>query len=405
MKNKKTFIKIISIFVVLFLIGSVTFIIIKSNRDSKTVIGFYNIPENCYNAYEEIITKENKGKIKLIKLDDKDISSKKITKKIDMLITYNGAVTQNLLPKATTISKDIMSRFPMTFSKSPLYNYNGESKIFPITLDMFETMVLTTAITYYDLPEPDKTTALIDFGEKAGEFYPIPITLSGSNDLTINSFFSQIVEAFGGERGYANLLNQLKKDNNLDNFYNYVITYDNKTDSEAAPITVSTILDLIKSWEKNNILNSSWRIATSENTNQLIEDNRIAMTFMTLSEHRKITSDNISYYEQIFFPDMPEYSDGKRFCIQSAIVGMIFRNTPQTKIISSRLTTTGNQESISMQTQLGPATLQGTPFDRQADNCRFFAASFPGGPVPDLATLAFQDKEMQHKMAEMIRNY
>ena len=129
------------------------------------------------------------------------------------------------------------------------------------------------------------------------------------------------------------------------------------------------------------------------------------MALMTLSEHRNVLSDNLNYYETILFPSSINNKSSKRCSIQPCVVGMIFTDNEDTRLVTNRLTLKDNQELLSLKTQMGPSTLQGTAFDRQADDARFFAASFPSGPVPDLATLCFLDKKMKHKMAELIRNY
>ena len=399
--NKKRFTLLIVGLAVVVIAGLTTLFITKKMNSETTYIGFYDIPEKYYNAYEEVITKDNNGKIKLVTLTDKDINSNNITKKIDLLITYNGYVTQSLIGKAKALPSDIISRFSRTINSSPLFTDDNIQKIFPITLDLFETLLLTTAVNHYDLPVPSIIEEINDFGLKAQEIYPIPIVVSGGDDFTLNCLFTQLVDAFGGIDGYYNVAEQMKEDPSLDDFYNYVVTTDSSTGEN---ITVSTLLDYIKMWEDKSILSKTWRTTLPSSTAQLIEDNRTTMALMTLSEHRNVASNNLNYYEPLLFPSY-EGNNSNRVSIQPCVVGMVFRDTPQTKIITSRLTTSDNQELLSLQTQMGPTTLQGTSFDRQADDCRFFAASFPGGPVPDLATLVFSDKEMMHQMAELIRNY
>ena len=391
--KKKTLIIVIAL-VAAAIAGTTIFFATKSGNKG-TKVGFYNIPEEIAQVYKEIITKENKSQIEFITLTEEDIKKDRNIKKLSMIITYNNALTQRLKPEAEPVPQDIMERFPRTIRESELYNYENTPKIFPISLDMFETMVLTTAVNYYNLPVPETVTDIMAFGKKAKETYPFPIIISGAQDIIANSFFTQLVESFGGKTGYQNIKKQLEEDKNLENFYNYKVK---------DTITVKTILDLIKTWEKEEILSRNWHTTKPESTSRFIEDNRVSMALMTLSEHRKITSSNLNYYETIIFPPA-ETSGPDRLSIQPAIVGMILKASPETKIITSRLTTVENQELISLQTQLGPVTLQGTSFDRQADDARFFAASFPGGPVPDLATLVFEDSQTRHKMAELIRNY
>lgn len=370
-----------------------------TSKNKTTTVAFYDIPESYIQAYKDIISKDNTNQIKFIIFSEEQIKKTSATKKADLIITYNGAVAEKLAPKAITISDNLASRYPRTILSSPLYNLNNELKIFPINFDIFENMVLKTAVDHYDLPLPSTISQIEDFAKAAMDIYPIPIIFSGADDQVLNSFFTQLVESFGGAEGYTALLNQLKGQNDFEDFYNYKIT-----GSPEGPVTVSTILDLIKYWEDKDYISQKWRTTTKANTAQLIEDNRVTMTMMNLSEHRDVESDNLNYYEKIIFPTVSGDFDNLH-SIQPAVVAMIFKNTEATRIIANRLTLPDNQETLSLVTKLGPATLQGTSCDRQADDARFFAASFPAGPAPDLATMAFCDKARQHEMAEMIRGY
>ena len=395
---KKIAKKIILASLGLLVVASIAISVVAINkRNVVTSIGFYNVPDSYYEAYVDVITKDSTSKLKLIRLGDEDISSKKLTKKIDMLITYNGKLTQDLLSKAVSVPSSIEERFPRTVKSSSLFSLDNSLKIFPINFDLFETNILTTAVNHYDLPLPSFIEDISTFGLKAMEIYPIPIVLSGADDNTLNLFFTLLVEAFGGKEGYFNVKKQIEEDS-LNNFYNYVI-------HESNNLTVQTVLDLIKKWEDESILSRTWRTTTFTNTAQLIEDNRTTMALMTLSEHRNVLSDNLNYYETILFPSSINNKSSERCSIQPCVVGMIFNDNEDTRLVTNRLTLKDNQELLSLKTQMGPSTLQGTAFDRQADDARFFAASFPSGPVPDLATLCFIDKEMKHKMAELIRNY
>ena len=266
--NKKRFTLLIVGLAIVVIAGLTTLFITKKMSSETTYIGFYDIPEKYYNAYEEVITKDNNGKIKLVTLTDKDINSNNITKKIDLLITYNGYVTQSLIGKAIALPSDIVSRFPRTINSSPLFTDDSVQKIFPITLDLFETLLLTTAVNHYDLPVPSIIEEIYDFGLKAQEIYPIPIVVSGGDDFTLNCLFTQLVDAFGGIDGYYNVAEQMKDDPSLGNFYNYVVTTDSSTGED---ITVSTLLDYIKVWEDKSILSKTWRTTLPSSTAQLIE--------------------------------------------------------------------------------------------------------------------------------------
>lgn len=239
---KKIAKKIILASVGLLVVASIAISVVAINkRNDVTSIGFYNVPDSYYDAYVDVITKDNASKLKLVKLDDKDISSKKLTKKIDMLITYNGKLTQDLLSRAESVPSSIEERFPRTVKSSPLFSLDNSLKIFPINFDLFETNILTTAVNHYDLPLPSFIEDISTFGLKAMEIYPIPIVLSGADDNTLNLFFTLLVEAFSGKKGYFNIKKQIEDDDSLNNFYNYVI-------DESNNVTVKTVLDLIKKW-------------------------------------------------------------------------------------------------------------------------------------------------------------
>jgi hypothetical protein len=63
------------------------------------------------------------------------------------------------------------------------------------------------------------------------------------------------------------------------------------------------------------------------------------------------------------------------------------------------------QKSLSKETKLATASSRVAAYDRQADDVRYWAASYAGGPVPDLMNAVFMSPHQAEIFAGEIRKY
>lgn len=375
-----------------------TFFLFKFSKKSRiTTIGFYNLPETYSNAIQDIIRGETKNNYKFIEINESDFLSEKIGEKLDILVGFNDANMQDLKNIAVELPKDVISRIPTTIKNSDFYMDNDEIKIFPIAIDLFETELLKTAVSRYEIPVPETVWDITKFGRTSKYYYSIPFVIAGAEDINMNSLLSILVASFGGKTGYYNVIKQLKNTTDFSLIYDYRIGGDAADD-----VTIGSLLNIIKDWQDKSYLSAGWTNHTPKQVESLIDDNRVSLCFMNLSEHRTKRTPNIVYYSLY---DFPNESAKINVSVQPVVVGISFTNKEETRLAFNRLSQEKAQEVLSLKTKIGPAMLRGTSCDIQADDARYIAASTEGGPVPDLGTAALKTQEQRHLLAEAIRNY
>lgn len=367
------------------------------SKNKITTVGFYDLPETYSAVIQDIITKNTDSKFQFVQLEEKDFISNNLPKTVDMVFCYNDANVQNLKEWAVELPKDVKNRIPQTIRNSEFYNFKKELRVFPVAIDQFETSILKTTVSRYEIPVPETVKELGDFGHTAKFYYPIPFIIAAEEDININSLLTLLVEAYGGKEGYKNVVSKLQEIKDFSDLYNIKIGGDAADD-----VTIATVLDVIKEWEKEYIFSPNWKNMTLKQAANLIVDNRVALSFMNLSEHRTKPMPYITYFSSLPFPAQTAKT---RVSLQPVVTGMAFKNSEATRIIMNRISLPEAQEEISLQTKIGPAMLQGTSCDIQADDARYLSAITEGGPVPDLGTAAFATKEKRHLLAEAVRNY
>lgn len=391
MKTMKKRNIIISAIIFVGIVAAGVIFAVKFNQNKKiTVIGYYDIPESCKEAISELILTDTTSKYEFKELSEKEFLSKNIEKKCDILFCYTDANSAEYASKAINISNDIASRMPSTIKNSRFYSHDGQVKVMPVAIDIFEVAYLETTSKKYDIPIPESLSELYKFGRTSKYYYAVPFVIAGEIDENINSLFTLLVQTYGGKTAYFEMLEKIKKTTDFSQIYDYKIG--GQADEN---VTVSTLLDVIKGWQNDEYLAHNWATMSLSQSNIMMEDNRIALSFMNLSEHRTKPLPNAKYFRMLELP----------CSVQPVISGMAFKDSEAVRIAMNRLSLPTAQELISLKTRLGPSMLQGTSYDIQADDARFYAAATETGPVPDLGTAALKTKEQRSLLAQAIRNY
>lgn len=390
MKKRNLFLAIGSIILVgLITAGLFTVKVIKNKKITK--VAFYDLPETSIEVIKEILTKDTKVEYIFQNITEKEYLSKNLNKKYQMIFCYNDANTKILANSAIQIPENVKSRMPSTIKTSKFFtDENSNTKIMPVAIDYFAPSYLETTNRLYEIPLPETFVDIGKFAHTSKYYYSVPLLIAGEVDENINSLFTLMVQSYGGKEAYFNMLEQIKNTDDFSKIYDYKIgglADDN--------ITVSYLLDILKDWQQNNYFAFNWTTMPLAQTDMMIEDNHVALSFMTLSEHRTKPLPNAKYYKKLNLA-----------CdVQPVIVGMGFNDSEAVRIAMNRLSLPDSQELISFKTRLGPSMLQGTSYDIQADDARFFAAATETGPVPDLGTAALKTKEQRSLLAQAIRNY
>lgn len=371
-------------------------------RNNTTIVGFYDLQEKYVTDIESLMDKAALRKIKIIPVTEKDVLSGKLAKKYDILFVRSGALASSLSGSAVSLSSVIQSRYPSTIRDSSFFAGTSKSgvpefRVMPILLDHFEVSYFKVLMKDASLKNPEDLSRLEAYGAICRKYLQNPCVCAGALDENLFGLISAMIESFAGKDGYVDFVKQLTDAKNFDEALSVPIGGD-----APAGTTFAWVLDMIRRWQKDSIILPDWYKTAEQTVTITMEDNHAAVVFMSLSEHRRKPFPMIRYFEGGQFPP----ATGKtRSVVAPAVCAMMFRETESAKTLMSMLSSEEWQSALSVATRLAPATLRGEAVDIQADDVRFFAASMPGGPVPDIGMAAFKDSSRRSAFANEIRTY
>lgn len=375
---------------------AVTLTLLISNRSKTVTCGFYDVPEEYQKPIKTLVEECGIKSIKFTQLSEKDVSSPKLGEKLDILFAFNDANTSVYADHAVPLTKKVAERIPGAMRNSSYFaNSEGVPVVMPVVLDNFETSVLTTVYIKHNIAWPSSLEDLNEYCLRAKNYYPAPIIISGELDVNVLSYFTEMVISFGGKEAYESIKKQLADCDDFMNLPEFVLP-----DDQGNMIRLKEVFEFFKDLQRKGYVISNWNRLSQKASNDLIDDNRISAILMNLSENRTKTMPNMYYYSVSIFPVKTQF---KELSVQPVLGAVAFKKSEAARNILEKLSTPESQELLSVETRLGPAMLQGTPCDMQADDARYIAASTQYGPVPDLGTAALKTKEERHQLAEAIR--
>jgi len=365
-----------------------------------TTIAFYNVPNEVKETIMPLASKDL-SMIQFKDLTEADYTNPKLNKRVQMVIAYNDATTQELSKKAIHVSKEIKERYPNSIKNSEYFVNHKQMDIQPVLLDQFEAIVLRNALSRPEIQAPETFQHIGNFGKAAKWYYPLPIIISGAEDINVNSFVTLMINAYGGKAGYQNVAKQIQEIAKTTEDFSEIL--DIQIGGDADPeLKLRDLINKLKDWQSENYIDAEWYIRTPQSTSKFIDNAVSALAFMNISEHRTKPNPNIRYYMQM---EVPPQTAKTQVSVQPTIVALTFKNNEKTRAIQNRLSLTMNQELLSESTRLAPTILAGEAYDSLTTNARFMAASIQGGPVPDIATISLKTAEERHQFAEAIRQY
>ena len=124
---------------------------------------------------------------------------------------------------------------------------------------------------------------------------------------------------------------------------------------------------------------------------------------MPLLEYRTLPLSTLHQYESSFFS--VDAAVTNHSLIAPAVVLIFYSKNPLFSDAIRFLISVQAQEALSNETKLAPASSRAAAYDRQADDVRYWAASYAGGPAPDLMNAAFTSPHQADSFAGEIRKY
>lgn len=376
----------VSVVALVALIWSITAVVssIKKKNADKTVrIAFYGLSEELYTLLEERIPKEEKINLKCDILSDGALDLGALKEKYDMIFTWKGEVTDSLEESSEDIPKNILENLPSTLQNK---------KCVPILLDHCEFTYNIDIITKTTESIPSNFAAFLNYLNQSKGYAFSPFFCHGGDDRVLCAFIGSLVEAQGGFDAYSQLISELRKGTDFETLLDVELN--------SAGFTLRSVLNMLKTWPKEGYTHPGWFNGSGNDLENFAEKDYIAVFFTYLSEHRKIPYKTISKYEASYLPLMSYTS--KFGIIAPSISAMLLSENENAKRYLSVFFTQEAQEELSLQTKLAPVHSRAQACDRQADDVRYWAASCPGGALPDLYLAVFQRKPA--KMSEFAAN-
>lgn len=393
--TKKQKLCLIIVFAVFFCIIFLSSIII--NRSRKILdVAYYRLPPIVADSLSVQIKKSYSGKIRFkVLAADVQLNPGK-AEKYDLLFTWNGARAEMLAAKAAELPASLYGQIPD--SERQLGIVDGENRMLPLLYDHYEISFLKETVRRARAI-PEDWNSFTVFLQKDTASIQIPLFAAGADNQMLLAFSGALAESLTGAEGYGRLVDFIKKSPSLE----AVMDEPFGKLSGGTSVTLRTVLDLIVSWQRSGILHQTWFNGAEEDVASFMKDKAAAAVFMSLSGHRTLPLRTVYPYETSHFPVdsvVPDHA-----LIAPAVVLVCYNKNPLFADTIRFLISVQAQEALSNLTQLAPASSRAGAYDKQADDVRFWAAAYTGGPVPDLMNAAFTSDVQAEKFADDVRKY
>lgn len=379
---------------ILLLLLALLLVIVNKAKENKTLkIGFVDLPETVQISLEEKIKEFDKENIIFSTLTSSEFESAKL-KKYDYIFSIKGNALSNRKDDLYDFSEDYFEEFPSSIQ-------NSERKYLPLLLDHYGMNYNRNFFNEENFNYPRNFVELQNYLLVLKSYVFIPFFCAGGEDKNLLALISAFTEALGGSLAYQNLLEIVNEDISFTEKLNKELYIFPETNNI---LSLKTILDGIKSWQKEEIFHPNWYQIKDSELKLLLEMNQIGVFFTSLSNQRKVDSKLLRDFDTDRFPVL--HLGEAHGVIQPLVV---CAKTSKKEIFSEEIKELVSQEIqyyLSVKTKLAPVNSFSKCYDKQADDVRFLAAACSQGPMPDIYNGAFQGKdEAAHKFAEEVRDY
>ena len=388
--NKIVKMVVIIVLAVCVVAGGITTIVstVKRKNAEKTVrIAFYGLSEEYVSILKDKIPVEDKIILKMDVLSEGAIDLAAVKEKYDMLFTWKGEVTDALEASSEDIPAKIVECMP-----SSLRN----KKCVPILLDHCELDYSKDVVSKTTENIPSSLPTFLNYLNQAKNHVFSPFFCAGADDRILTAFVGSLLESMGGIKAYKNFITELKNGTDFEELLD--------KDLGSPNVTLRSVLDMLKSWPKEGLTHPAWFNGQNNDLIYFADDNHVGVFFTYLKDHRNIQYQTISKYESFVVP--PASSTIEYGIIAPAISCMLLTNNSNCKRYLAEFFTEDSQAELSNLTKLAPVHSRAQAYDRQADDVRFWAASCPGGALPDIYLAVYQRNPTAFaEFARNIRNY
>ena len=375
-KNNSNIFKIVIIVVVVLgvIVAGVTSIksLVSKKKSDKTVrVAFYGLNQEYCDILKEKIPQEDGINLVFEVLSDGAVDLGALKQKYDILFTWKGEVTDALEESAEEIPAKIIECMPSSLKNK---------KCAPILLDNCELTYSKEIVNKLGGDLPNSFPGFLNYINDAKAYAFSPFFLNGADDRVLTAFIGNIIESIGGVSAYKVFIDALKKDTPFEELLELELT--------STGLTLGSVLNTLKTWPEQGYTHPAWYNAQGNDLVYFAEEGHTAVFFTFLHEHRKIQYNIISKYEAFLLP--PASSTIEFGIIAPAMSVMLLSENANARRYIAEFFTEEAQAQLSEQTKLAPVHSRAQAYDRQSDDVRYWAASCPGGALPDLYLAAFQ---------------
>ena len=375
-KNNNNIFKIVVIVVVVVAVivagvTSITNAVNKKKSDKTVRVAFYGLSQEYCDILKEKIPQEDGINLICDVLSDGAIDLGALKQKYDMIFTWKGEVTDALEESAEEIPSKILETMPSSLKNK---------KCAPILLDNCELAYSKDVVEKTGGSLPNSFPGFLNYVNDAKAYTFSPFFLNGAEDRVFTAFIGNIIESIGGVNAYKMLIEALRKDTPFEELLDLELT--------STGLSLNSVLETLKTWPEQGYTHPAWYSAQGNDVVYYAEEGHTAVFFTFLHDHRKIAYNIISRYEAFLLP--PASSTIEYGIIAPAMSVMLLSENANARRYINEFFTEETQAKLSEQTKLAPVHSRAQAYDRQADDVRYWAASCPGGALPDLYLAAFQ---------------
>lgn len=375
----------------LFITGFIIGLIIGHFSKKTFNVAFYGMDETLAMPVQEKIQEyylqNNKSfKIHFDYLQEKDFKAKKIARKYDLFIGWQGSAFEEL--------KEWVKPLPQGCSKNLISTVNIKTGL-PLLLNHWELDYNSKIRAQMGGRMPEDLKSFEKYTVQLKDYVFVPFFAPAADDETLLAYISVYVEALYGKDFYESFLEDIKNSAGLNDFI--------KKGNENSRV-MKGLLEALKMQVQNGLTLENWTSATFKDVAAFTEQNQIGVLFTSLLKHRSFDERLMDRYETNRMPVLNlSVSHG---LIAPAVCAANLSKKEIAAGILEYLITDEVQAYLSDETKLAPVNAQCQPYDIQAYNVRYLAAVIPEGPLPDISNACFQtDGTKKAEFASEIRNY
>lgn len=375
-KKNSEILKIVIIVLAVLAVAAVGVTSIKTavskNRKDKTVrVAFYGLNQEYCDILKEKIPQEEGITLIYDQLSDGAIDLGALKQKYDLIFTWKGEVTDALEESAEEIPSRIVDCMPSSIKNK---------KCAPILLDHCELAYNRQIVEKTGGSIPNSFPGFLNYISDAKAYAFSPFFLNGADDRVFTAFVGNIIESIGGVKAYNDLIQALRSNMSFEEVLDLELT--------STSLTLRKVLESLKTWPSQGYTHPAWYNALGNDLIYFADEDHTAVFFTFLHDHRKIEYKTISKYESFLLP--PASSTIEYGIIAPAMSVMLLSENANARRYITEFFTEEAQAQLSEKTKLAPVHSRAQAYDRQSDDVRFWAASCPGGALPDLYLAAFQ---------------